>query len=776
MITRTYIDTIADALIFTDEILDQIRYNYNKEEVKKIFEKRLNEKLTIYTKESNSFDTKINVSQIIRDEENVLIKEYHATYCRLISNRYEFVIKTDNRYTFDISNISNKCSINDFTCALEDIAGSLFQEKIIEVINKVNYIEFLKTLNFKKSFTFLSKKSKIILTKYHNAYSYYLLLFSIIFFILLIFKITDKRIEISSTSQQTIALTIIGSLTSFLGFSVVIFQLSFDNLKKIYGSYSKVILFRSLGNELFVTFTVVIISAIFAAIFEKENYKIAYVNIEYYLIQNITFNISVTLYIVFIIKLGIKLKSTFSYSVSSKNLNKIISSINLKSIQDLKPNFSSEYDTLSILESYEVNFVEILSEITTNLILQNNHKLSEVIIIELTNHLKETIESITSNINYESDSQDVVFAYVRTMRKVVDTTYKTPFRDLINTCYSSMITLNYITAIYKSNINTYLQVINLIDSSIISSIQNNAKEDFLKGLSCYKNCILNHILYNTPCAYESESSSIHLITSRRETYHKNSSHLNTIIHGTEHFYKLTLTCINNYDDIGDSNLLGLISNYRDLLNSVILQRSDVYTIRYRLIERLTYFTSKLYEEAFKKKMFNKNVFVDNPFDAGIIDRLVKHDNHIHSILSNAYKSWCSFIMNENKTKRYVSNCIETSIWLFESQIKFISQEANGIQNNKYSKNYRFISYLIDMYDSLNYVSNNYEKETVSEINSRFWQFRQFNEVVQLPDNIFYKKLDQIIMKTEWANRTTTKVPNLSLIKKVTTIFLRLLHR
>lgn len=747
-------DIIKDVKIFNDEILKDLRNNYDKYQIKKAFEDRINCKL-IDPNDLYNKNLPKDISQTIAEESETLRKQYNISYTKLIHNKYEFIKLKDNKYYIDLKEVSNKCSIRSFTTAIEDISGLIFQERLIQLINKVNYIQFLEKLNVDQHKE--SKYSDYIKNLVNVFYvrSYWFAIISLLLLVLLFLFITDRRIEISSTSQQNIALTIIGTLTSLLGFAVVFFQLSFDNLKKTYGSYARTILLNAIGNELIYTFVIILVFAIVTAIFEKENYTIIYTNVKYYVIQNFSFNLTVTLFFIFIVKLLKKLAYIFNYSLSNENLKQIIDSIALNSVEEIKSNYFNDYDVELILKSHEFNHIEILSEISTNSILQNNHRIVEVIVVYLTKHISNIVEKLSLSISEsENSTQDIVYAYNRIIYRIIDTTFKSFHRDLIITIYTNISNLNFIIATHKSNANTLTSVLDLLDFSIKKSLSANTKEDFSNGISCYKTCLKAHLLFNTPYDYDIHSDSPYFHTIRREIYLKNSYHWNQLlIYSTHHFYDLTVSCINKYSDIDGKSLINLINHFRSLFNDIVLYKHDSRSLRYQLIEILSSYTLTLYKESFKKNVFDSRLFIYAPFNVVIISNLISYDSNIYHLILRNYISWCLYIIEEFKIKEYVSDCVSGSIYIFQSQIKYIEEMTNELKQNEVDNSYRAMNTLIDAYNNIDYSVNKFEREIVSEINSRFWTFRQFEINPALNGNIFYQKLDQVIDKTVWANTT-----------------------
>ncbi len=164
----------------------------------------------------------------------------------------------------------------------------------------------------------------------------------------------------------------------------------------------------------------------------------------------------------------------------------------------------------------------------------------------------------------------------------------------------------------------------------------------------------------------------------------------------------------------------------------------------------------------------------------VLDHIIKYDSGIYNILLRNYIEWCQFVINSYKNQNFISEIVGESIYIMRRMIIYLNDQNNLPEENPDDQigiynTHQSIVKIIDMYHNFNYSTDESKRSIISAIHSRFWNFREFDlKNTVLPDDKFISKIDQIILKTEWANTYVTKVSEVSLLRRVVTTFMRLL--
>lgn len=263
---------IREAKEFSDKILKDLRYNNNKFEVLETLEKRLNNELKFPDKKILCADNK----RTLKAHTNKLrtkLNSQNPVFSNLVYNNIEYVKFDKFVHRFDLKSISENTSHFDIDSVIQDIVNEIYSQNLISTIDELNYLISLERIypnsRINKFFSKLYNSLHLIILK--NLFSITLL--SIVVLFTLIYVYGKISLIFETNSQLTISLALSGLTATFIGFGAVFIQLSFDNYKKYYGAYSKILLFQSIGKEIISVF---ILTNFFALLSAVTNAKYRY--------------------------------------------------------------------------------------------------------------------------------------------------------------------------------------------------------------------------------------------------------------------------------------------------------------------------------------------------------------------------------------------------------------------------------------------------------------------------------------------------------------------
>ncbi len=368
---------------------------------------------------------------------------------KLINNNLEYVKFNGFAHYFDFKSINENTSHLDVYNVIQDVVNEVHSQDLIPVINELNRILALERIYsdsvIRKSFLKMSSRMYQLLSS--NLFS--IILLSIISIFILNYVYGNIELFFDSNAQLTISLAISGLTATFVGFGAVFIQLSFDNYKKYYGAYSKKLLFNSIGKEIIYLFVFTNIFALSCAI-TNEKYKFELVSNHYVNYTDLFLYLTIIFFISFLIILGYKIKYVFDFSLSNRDIENIVESIEYKNVKDAIANSNSFDRTDLALENIENNPIEIIIEITLNYISQNNHKVAEIVMIKLTSHFQLLIKNESPIIEAEASS-DISIIYCRIMSKIYDAIHRSSYTDLVSVWYELLRVFNVTASVYNIN-------------------------------------------------------------------------------------------------------------------------------------------------------------------------------------------------------------------------------------------------------------------------------------------------------------------------------------
>jgi hypothetical protein len=612
-------------------------------------------------------DAEDNVNNMIKDQYNILIKnkpisdaqdyinsckDYlkanESTLKRLKNNKYNFIVLKEDNYVFDLSFQSNNCYNPEFEEAAI-VSSIFFEENILETIaanaflKEIDIEEQTITKNFLEVY---SKTIYIIITKR----IYIVLLVVILVFTLLIYNFIDYKIFVSSNIQQDISLAIVGALISFLGFGVVFFQLSYDNLKRTYAYYAKDLLFKSLGSDFVAIFLITLISAIIASLF-VEKHNLGLIDYSYQQIQDIAFNIALNSFFYFTVYIFHRAKTMIDYSLSPKEINKLVNNINNNDIDQLAGSYKNNSDTAIILESFENNTIEIINEIAYNLILQNNYRLSQLIIKDLTDYYIRIIEHNAKNSNFKETAYNIISIYVKTVNLISGASFKGDFDSLIISCYKSIESMNHILAIYKSDAETLIQLTSLTRSLIKDSVKYNKTYQLQIGIECYKNCAFEQIKYNTPQSFEVSGFFQQYVPKSGAKYIETTRFWQVLFTLTvRDFYLITQDSLDDIGKLDKISIIDILTYHTHYLNSIIDLSSIGKFQKNFIVGVLLDHVLGLHLDAFLKNRIDSSIQLRCPLNLRTVNTFLDIDEVIASKFENLCSKWVNFFLTDKKTK------------------------------------------------------------------------------------------------------------------------------
>ena len=723
------------------EILFEIKYDSDIYALKPIVEKRVNDMILNFQNKILAENLTKEPLMLIKEYENFLINK-EAIVKRLKHNKYNFISLKNELYVFDLSYQSKNCYRDEFMDAVKDTLSIFFQDNIIEVIGVTVLVDNLRTYS--------SDKFENKLEYFRNAlYSIIarkidiILLSTVVFMNLLIYFFTTYKINIDSNSEETISLSIIGALVSFLGFGVVFFQLSYDNLKKTYAYYAKDLLFNSMGIDIILVFFLNLLLSLTTAIFSENNSFLA-IKLEYAIIRDVSFNLAIIFFVYFTVKLFLKVKKMIDFSLSPKEVNKLIININVENLDNLISNHKVNTSLAKIFESYEKNPVEIINEISYNLILQNNYRLPQTIIEDLTLHYTKIIEDNASKSNFLEIAEKVTVTYVRTINLISSTSFKGDFDTLIAACYNSVLYVNFALAIYKSNAQSVVEITNLLRSLINDSLKYNKVKQLQDGLDCYSKCMFDHIRYNIPQKFEIAGFFQQMVPKSGENYIVQSKHWGTLFTlATHDFYNLTQDGLDDIGKIDKLSVVEILSSHSIYLNRIVYLSSLGHSQKHFTIDVLSNYVFNLYIDAFNKGRINAHIQLKSPFNLQTTIALILMNEEIASIIYNNYLKWIKFFLLDFKNEDYVKEGIN-------DYLGFIKQVLFRASNNEFE--HRKIDFMLnsslEIFKLIDYRNNFLSKNFINDFiaNLNYLELILKQQPVEVQNKQFLEKLTDIILR------------------------------
>ncbi|WP_080056753.1 hypothetical protein [Spirosoma aerolatum] len=747
---------------FSDRILNDLMYKTNKNEVRQKLEERLNKELST-KKVLYADERKIIQYRITKLREN-LLKDHYITYSKIRYGYIEYVKSNKNSYYFDLKSVFEKTSVFDIDNTIEEIAYSIYNSNLIHVLKKTN--QLLELENLYPLSRILSKLYKFTNSIYKAIKNnFYSILFSTIsIFILIFYSIGKFDLDIKTESQQTISLALLGAVATFIGFGVVFIQLSFDNYKKYYGTYSKVLLFNAIGKEIIIIFILNIITSITCAIVNKKyTYHFSEGNIVN--LQTTFFYFNVLLFLYFLFLLIHKIIYIFDYSLSNKDLHNTIKSVKLRSIKEFIETSNNREDTDLALKNFTDNPVEVITEVTLNYLSHGNQKTAIAIIKAIRKHFQFLIEISHSNNTNIPNVSEIVIVFYRVIYKIIN--YNSNDQDLTNECFENIREFNKLISAYNIDVVSLEAMLNLIESALNLSFKDPINNSIFTRLECFSYSLFWQMLYNTPPWYDVQTGSPSIYSQRALVYANTQNRLNVLWRFTNILYNFISSCFDLEKNISTNGLYHILEIYKRLLENNISYNFS-HRSRYYYLERLSKENVDLYKLAFvrldfstfKFDSFRENTRHFSPINTLLLDHLIKYDkSQISHIILDNYLSWCNFVMCSPKSVDFTSELVDDSLNLLSSLLYYLKQnylvyEPKGIKQSTRNVIESF-NRIIDFYYIFDYSSDPTFNNILNEINNRFWNFKVFRlKEINVPYNSFMRKLDLIISKTSRTNTTT----------------------
>lgn len=751
---------VKERKTFIDKMLLGIRYKgLHKEIIRIELQDRLNSEIIVRNKKVLNSDSRKDIEKIVCNIENNL--KVNATYHKIKNNKLSFVTFDGQYFKFDLVNLSNNTSMQDIEVVIEEMLIYIFQNKLINVINEVNRLSVIKSFYTERYII------KLIINKIKSffniikLYFHYILIFIILSFITYI--CLSQKFVVKPQTQQTVSIALMGLVATFSGFAVVFVQLSFDNYKKYYGYYSKVLLFKSLGKEIIVLFSLNIAIQLLCSSIE-ENYTY-YINDTYKLnIQRFTFCLSLVFFLYFLILLMYKVRYIFDFSLSNNFLPETIKKIDINNIKHYLQVSKNFENTRMILRNFENNYVEIISDIVINYVNQSNYKTSEVIIIELTNHFQSLIINSSNNsiVGKNSDSDNIIIVYYEIMRKAIDSINYTNHRELVSVFNYSLNLIAYYSSIKGCNANALRSMLDAFKSAFKVSLNTSNNDVIFSWFNFYKASIMSLISYNTPFLNVSRPGTPYMAQTKRELFRDSSSLYSVLGELVAELYNSTLSSINDDRKISIFDYYNFISTYREFLEKNILYNHNKY-LRSSCINLFSINLIDLYINAYKKMDFNNlyfppyesQIYKYSPINVHVLESSIIYDTEDISVdLLNSYIVWCQFIIDNNDNVDLISELVDEIIFLLYRLFFFINEQESStdksilaIEVTKAS-----IDKIIDVFYLYPHKKDESRKKLISEIHNRFWQFLEFEYIrVGMQNDSFTTKLKFIVDETKWAN-------------------------
>ncbi|QDK80827.1 hypothetical protein EXU85_20330 [Spirosoma sp. KCTC 42546] len=703
-------------------IVDEVKKNAPKglseEEYCKWLSDYLNSKLNKhnYCREYIEENTKKSATAIsfLIDLSNKLANElenngqHWMALLKIRSNRFKFINYNKGEFLyFDFSYLANIYNeINYLHESIYKILKEIDRYNIIYILDDINYIVSIeseielqkknklkllsyKLINIRKS---ISKNIKSLI------YRPKIILLIIAFVVPVIIYFNPFHIIVKADSQQTITLSLLGAITSFLGFLVVFLQISYENQKKLYGQYVKKLLFNETWQDLILIFTITAGCCLLSSLLKDD---------DFFHVGDIAFNVAILGFILFFIFLIPGTKKILNNSFSITELKRLVNRIDLEAVQQHVQTVSRANFFESALNIYEHNPIAILNDIIKNSLINKEYRIVNLLINEITNRYEFLLDGIKNKSFFDESLTWKTHTYKETIESFIEFSH-----FVYNNClkessdnYASMIVSSQRSLVVKMAIlGVKMEEIRPLLNTIREFVETFANQSKYKltidGLDEYYYCLYEIINHNTP----KEEDLSYSEGSRKLIYDdKNYDNYNAELE----WHIIREAIVRNYEDLikycierlpsNDKNLtIKIIEIYKRSLNFILPEKSNLDERRiFELLHSYCAFVSELYKELLNSISNNEKIWSEPFFSFEVIDLLKKNKNYSF-IMANYWLWWMEFKINEKKLKLIFFD--EIKEFIFSILRENISIEVTS-------------EYLIACINLYNLIFENYKNDT-----------------------------------------------------------------
>ena len=469
--------------------------------------------------------------------------------------------------------------------------------------------------------------------------------------IFLLIKYNYIYIYIKPESQQTITLSLLGGLTSFLGFLVVFVQISYENQKKIFGEYVKQILFNKTWKNLILIFSITVTFCLGASILKDE--QLPY-------LEDLCFNLSVSGFILFFIFLITGVKSILNNSFSVTEIKGIITKIDLNTVEEQFQTFSREKFFDSVIPIYENNPISIINQVVKNSVANDDFRIIHLVVILMVEKYSYLLFRIKNKDLFDESSTWKVHSSEATVDSLINffnSLHGKGLKYQSNWLASSaIISLKEIfvkMAVLGFNIEDSRLILNKIESLIKKCIALNKKDLILEELKNYSSCLIASLEHSIPKEEELDYFETNILNKdiNRSKYDNIGGRQWAIISHllSRDFQELISYCI-EYSAKDDIKLaIDYLNVYKDVFNFIIRGNSILGEEQiFSLTASNCFFIFNHYRELTKNN--NKNIYINDPFLAFEIVDILMEEKKYAEILANSWLSWFSFIIKHKGSR------------------------------------------------------------------------------------------------------------------------------
>ncbi|MVM37064.1 hypothetical protein GO730_04295 [Spirosoma sp. HMF3257] len=615
----------------------------------------------------------------------------YNSFIKLKFKKYPFI--NYETYKIDLSYLK-LLDKNDIKIHINSLITKIDNDNIFELLNEILYADYIQ-----KQILLLQKNPinklkhfliKISIKGFRITKSPFIIILLLLLFTFYIVTNNYIFITVRADTEQTISLSLIGALTSFLGFLVVFLQLSYDNLFKNFGPYAKKFVFNKSWNVLIIFFALSTAMSLISALLKDD----------FPLYQDLFFNISVISFVIFISLVIPKVKSILDKSTSLYYLKDIIQGINKKHIKELYVNsieITDQFDNLSDL--VERNPIIVITQINRTAIQQNSIYISGLILREITKRFDYLIKEVSldnDNGPIQTTNQEIFLAYANFLYSTTETIYKSQVNVLIQEIYSSIPQISTTLALIESDGEIMQKLMELISDVVQESANSNDLKQVKEGILLYQNTSLFSLQYNAPIEQESINISSKIYNSIKAMHWNVMQQLITY-----KFNDLILYCISSQKGRNIIFIAEIAIIYSKVVYHILGHKTLGIEQKNRIISYLCNESVSIYDD-FKNDFKANNIYLGNPFDTIIYNS----ENHNEKIFATIFYSWVNWykIYFGNRNFRETTDFLSSSISQFIlNEIYKLKSPTPKTFSNLYIKESLAIYYII--YNSYSNVDN-----------------------------------------------------------------------
>ncbi|WP_288425886.1 hypothetical protein [uncultured Spirosoma sp.] len=553
---------------------------------------------------------------------NGIILKNYTVYKKLLLKKYDFI--NYEELNFDLSYIKEQDY--DLKSTINRLDSLIERENILEILIAIRYTNCIcrvKEIESRKlSHRFVGGIRGFIAFIKKILYYFDIILVVLVSFVIGFYVYRDCfLINVLADSQQTIALSIVGALTSLLGFLVVFLQLSYDNLNKTFGVYAKRFLFNTDWKYLSTLFILDLTLLLISASLKNGNYTI----------RNEIFNLSIIFFFTFIIQTGFKIKSIIDRSISTKYLNDIINKISIHEIQQ-----NADYDNRQrvdvTLHTVQSNPLYIVGEINRIAISQRSDSTSVLIISQLTdafNRVLFSVEAESKNIDSKKEFELILNSYCNYIKSVVSLCYRNQSDSIVYDVYRSIDAVTFSVVVLELKGNLVEKVFQLIGDVVKESIEYNKYNEAKYGFQLFQKLTMYYIQYSPLIEVKTKNKN------GSYTYYNMMFYSSIYNIATYEFNMLLVDSLNKIT--GKSK--GLILDFLLIYSRTIGMHFNTKFEYERKKEIIEYFSStivSMYSD-YLKEIQGINIYVQNPFK-----NLVRDVSFLDEIAYSIFTGWISW--------------------------------------------------------------------------------------------------------------------------------------